>query len=351
MSERNQAEEQTLPATPKKLREARRKGQTAHSRDMVTATLTLAGLLYLWLGWDRHVARLRQLLSPPDELYRLPFDQALGPLLGQVLELAVLVVAPLLALLLLVSVVTNIAVTGGPVLAIDPVLPKAERLNPASGLKRIFSLKNLIEVLKSLLKVSLIVACAIGLGLLGLKALIQGPSCGLGCIGTAFGSLVQPLLIAIILVFLLFALFDLGVQRWLFRREMRMTKTEFRRERRDLEGDPAIRQVRRRRRRELVDTGGVPLGLAHASLLLVDRTDNAVGLRYVRGETPVPVVVCKGRADRAFALIGEARQLRIAVLEEPALAEALMRGGGLGEFVPQGLFHQVAAALIRAGVA
>lgn len=137
------------------------------------------------------------------------------------------------------------------------------------------------------------------------------------------------------------------LQRWLFLRDQRMTKTEFKRERKDMEGDPILRQELARQRREFAQGSTMPLGIKHATVLIAEGQSAVIGLRYVKGETPVPTLVCKGRNDRAVQLVAQARQLYIPVVDEPALAQTLLETGKLGDYVDQAHFHDVAAVLIQ----
>ncbi len=348
-SSKDQSEEKSLPASEKKLKDARKKGQVAHSKDMVIGTGTVAILAYIWLAWDKVRTNLATLLILPADTYDMPFLQAAERVADRAMELAVMTVLPLIAIIVLVSVLTNVALTKGFIFSTEPIKPKGEKINPVSGFKRIFSLKNFVELIKSILKTALLTAAAILLVVLGIETLIKGPVCGVECVAYAFGSMVKPLFIAFALIFLLFALLDVGVQRWLFLRDQRMTKTEFKRERKDMEGDPTFRQERMRQRREMAEGVSVPLGVKHATVMISDGQDAVVGLRYIKGETPVPAVVCKGRKDRAIMLIAEARQRYVPVAEDSELTHALLRTSAMGDFVDQAYFHQVAAILIRHG--
>ncbi|MEM7042323.1 MAG: EscU/YscU/HrcU family type III secretion system export apparatus switch protein [Pseudomonadota bacterium] len=349
MSGKDQSEEKSLPASEKKLRDARKKGQVSQSKDMVIGTGTVAILAYIWLAWDRVQANLATLLILPADAYDMPFMQAVERVWTHAFDLAVLTVLPLIVIIILVSILTNVAVTRGFVFSTEPIKPKGDKINPVSGFKRIFSLHNLIELIKSIIKTAMLSAAAAVLVLLGLETLVKGPVCGPECVAYSFGSMVKPLFIAFALIFLLFALFDVGVQRWLFLREQRMTKTEFKRERKDLEGDPMLRQERMRQRREYTEGSTVPIGVKNATVLITDGQGAVVGLRYIKGETPVPALVCKGRNDRAIQLIATARQRYIPVVDDAELTRALLDNGNLGEFVDQAYFHQVAAILIQTG--
>ena len=349
MSGKDQSEEKTLPASEKKLRDARKKGQVSQSKDMVIGMGTVAILAYVWLAWDKVKTNLAALLILPADTYDMPFLQAVEQVARRAFELAVTTVLPLIVIVILVSILTNVAVMKGFIFSTEPIKPKGEKINPVSGFKRIFSLKNLVELIKSIVKTVMLTAAAIVLVLLGLETLVKGPVCGAECIAIAFASMVKPLFIAFALIFLLFALIDVGVQRWLFLRDMKMTTTEFKRERKDMEGDPTLRQERMRQRREYAQGSAIPLGVKNATILISDGQTAVVGLRYIQGETPVPAIVCKGRKDRAIALVAAARQLYLPVVDDPELTAALLESGSLGEFVDQAYFHQVAAILIQNG--
>lgn len=345
---RDTGEEKKLPPSRKKLRDAREKGQVARGQDMVTATTTLAALAYLWLRREGIEDRLARALTLPAEMVDRPFLQAAQTLAAGLVRLGAEIVLPLAALVIAVGVVANVLVAGGPVFAIEPVLPRGDKINPANGLKRVFSLRSLLEILKSVVKAACLFL-AVGLTVYaGLGLLVQASSCGVPCLGLAFDGVMKPLLLAAVGVLLAAGVVDVGLQRWLFRRELRMTETESKRERKETEGDPLIRSARRRRHRELAD-GTVRVGMRHATLLVVDRAGTAAALRYVRGETPVPLLVAKGRGARALGLFEEAAERALPLHEDPFLAEALARRTAPGTFVPQDLFDSVATALTRAG--
>lgn len=349
MSGKDQSEEKSLPASEKKLRDARKKGQVSQSKDMVIGMGTVAILAYVWLAWDSIQANLLTLLILPADTYDMPFLLAVDRVMSSAFELAVMTVLPLIVIIIIVSILTNVAVMQGFIFSVDPIIPKGDKINPISGFKRIFSIKNFVELVKAILKTVLLSAAAVILVWLGIETLVKGPVCGPECIALSFSEIVKPLFIAFALIFLLFALADVGVQKALFLREMRMTQTEFKRERKDMEGDPTLRQERNRQRREYSEGSQMPIGIKNATVLIADGQSLVVGLRYIKGETPVPGLVCKGRNDRAIHLVAAARQLYIPVVDNPELTKALLDSGNLGEYVDQALFHEVAGVLIQVG--
>ena len=345
----NDSEERSEAATPKRLRDARKKGQVSSSRDMVLAATTSVALLYLWFGAGWIGEKLQRLLVLPGETYGLPFEQAAGLLAAEALDIAAEILAPLLVIVLLMAFVTSMIVIGGLVFSGEPIKPNLSRINPISGFAKIFALRNLIEFLKSLFKVVLMTALIATVSLLGLDALIKVPLCGVSCAAAVFGALTKPVVAIAIILLLIFGLLDIGVQRWLFLRDMRMTKTELKRERKDMEGDPQIRRARRREQRAIAE--GSAVGVRQATVILTDGYGVAVGLRYVRDETPVPLVVCRGRKDKARDIINLAQRQGTPLVADPGLAEKLSSGIAVGAAVPEAHFKEVGQALVKAGVA
>ncbi len=141
---------------------------------------------------------------------------------------------------------------------------------------------------------------------------------------------------------------DVPIQRWLFLRDMRMTTTEYKREHKDLEGDPLVRQELQRQRREVV-MQPVRLGLKNAVIVFA-AGDRLVALRYVKGETPVPVIVGKGQGRAADEMANQARQLGIPVVEDAAVAEPLFETSRTGGYISQDHFSPVVRHLVRLGL-
>jgi type III secretion protein U len=225
--------------------------------------------------------------------------------------------------------------------AVEPMKPNADNLNPIEGLKRMFAVRGVIELVKNLLKTLLLTTCCVGIGLMSVNAILRAPACGLGCVGPLVAAAIRPLLVAGVIALIGAGLADIPVQRWLFRREMRMTRTELKRERRDQEGIPEIRTAQRRGRRELME-GAAPVGVA-ATTIFIEGDGVAVGLRYVRGETPVPRLVCKGRGMRAQHLL--ALGADVVTVADAELAADLDRRVEVDNFISEEFFDPVARAL------
>lgn len=339
-------EEKTLPASEKKLRDARRKrGQVAHSKDLVTAVSLLAMLAYLSFAWPRIRDQVVQLLEAVSDAGSEPFAQIQGRAVSLALQILVTTSASIAAVVLVATMTAGIVATGGLVFSFELVSPKLSHVNPAEGAKRIFSLRNIVEFAKGLIKV-VSLAIAFWLALRGLlQPLFEMPVCGESCLGPMLLATLKPLAVTGAFVFMAIGLVDVLIQRRLFLRDMRMTRTEYKREQKDLEGDPLIRSERRRVARRM-SVGQTRTGIRHA-VVAVAHDDRIVGLRYKAGETPVPVVVSKAAGEDGLRMLAEARELGIPVIDDAALVLALAQDHGVGKLVQSQYFRAVAEILLK----
>jgi type III secretion protein U len=345
----NENEEKSLPASQKKLRDARRKGQVPHSRDLVSGvTLTLM-LIYLWLTWPALGDRLVELVNIVSGDADLPFAETASRAVRLSLELLLSTSLPLLAILVVGDFVAGIAGTLGPAFSFEPLKPKFERINPAEGLKRIFSARNVVEFIKSAVKVA-VLGTAFFVVLRGaLQSLFEIPVCGVWCLTTESVQAAKPLAAIAAVTFLAIGLFDVLIQRQLFLRDMRMTRTENKRERKELEGDPLIRRERRRHRVLQVAGGMVNVGISRAVIAIM-HGNRVVGIRYRMGETPVPFVVCRADGEAGVAMLAELRERGIPIVDDADFVAALAARHRPGDMVEADLFSAVARALVGAGI-
>lgn len=341
------SEEKSLPASRKKLDDARKKGQVAKSQDLVAAFALATATLYVLYAFPDFVSRIRELLELSSRIYVQSFDELWPRMLAIATKIIFSVVVPLLAIVAAAAILANMVVMRGFVFSFEPIRPNFEHINPASGLKRIFSAKSFVEFLKSIAKVVALAAAFVIVFGIGLQALMQAPSCGMPCVYDTSLALIQPIVITAIIIFFVVGAIDVILQRQLFLREMRMTKTEAKREFKDMEGDPLIKRERRRQTQDIAQRN-VKVGLKNASLLIGKPGVAVVGLRFVRGETPVPTVVCRGQGPEANVLMTEANLLGIPVVNDGLLAKEIIERAAVGDPVPDSQFQPVADLLVAA---
>lgn len=341
------SEEKTQPATDKKLRDARKKGQVAKSQDLVSGMVILACTLCIALIAPRALAQVTALIDLTAQIYIEPFAEVLPRLLDTAQNLLIGTTLPVMAVTLAMVIATNLVTMRGFVFSTEPIKPDIKRINPAEGFKRIFSMRSFIEFSKGLIKVLLLGVAFYVMGRHSLQALMESSRCGAECIESTFYLVLKPLVFTVLGAFLLVGGVDVMMQRWLFGREMKMTLSEQKRERKDTNGNPVIKGELQRQRQEM-QALATKRGVARASLMIGVAGDWVIGVRYVRGETPVPVVVSKATGDEGAQMLADAATLGIGQVRDAALAQKIAKRAVVGDPVPDTTFQAVADVLVAA---
>jgi type III secretion protein U len=341
------SEEKTQPASDKKVADARKKGQVAYSRDLVSALVLLACVA--WLYWQLPVMlrRLAGLFSLAGESSMQPFDAAVRLLFGEALGIVVDCVGPIL-LAVAAAVMAGATInTRGFVFSTAPLIPSYDRIDPVAGLKRLFALRSVIELVKELVKFGLLATVFVAVCRLHLESIVTAPRCGLACLPETFVLVMWPATFVAVVALLVFGLIDARLQTWLHRRDLRMTHSETRRERKENEGDPHIR--RERRKLQVVSQSLVKeRGMDHAMVVIGSEASWVVGLHYRRGVTPVPVVVFRAPPTLAPSALLEARARGKTYVEDAELANTIGRRVPTGGAIPPSTFERVAVHIVRA---
>ncbi len=345
MSEESQ--DKTHQATPHKLREARRRGQVAKSQELnYAAVLAVAvGVCFgAASGMSERALHLAARLF--GELGRTGWSHPeLVRWAGGVFADALILLAPLLLGVALAAVVANVAQVGG-VFSTEALKPDFTRLNPATGIKRLFSLRLLYEALRSVLKLALLGLVAwlairavlpdlLRLG--GSDSRVQGAR-GLGHVG--------PLLFKLLLAVLLIALADLVYTRWDFGKKMRMSHRDLSDEHKNREGDPRIRSRLRQLRAEMLKQAQSTRRVPEADVLITNPTHLAIALSYRHGEMPAPKLLAKGSGEVARKMRSMALAHNVPVVENRPLARALYKQASADDYVPESLYPTVARILL-----
>jgi type III secretion protein U len=337
------SDDKTEQPTEHKLKTSREKGEVARSQDVAVAAAMLAVLITLRATahslWDH----LQSIFALTSDLGQgdLPIPELLRRLQGMLLQ-GVLAFAPLPlagAMGAFVGLVSHV----GFVVAMEAVAPKPEKLDPAAGVKRLFSLKSLLQLLMMVLKAT-VIGVALWIVVRHLLPLIGGAAYqsvpGVGAI--AWESVVLVLTIALG-VFGVLAPVDFMLQKYLFIKGQRMSKDEVKREHKSQEGDPQLKGQRRQIMRENVE-GLAPRKAVASAQAVVVNTHYAVAIRYVADETGLPIILAKGVDGQALHIRRLARELGVPIFANPPLARALHKVP-LGQTIPPELFESVAAVL------
>jgi flagellar biosynthesis protein FlhB len=246
--------------------------------------------------------------------------------------------APPALVALVAAAVAGLLQTGGHV-ALAPLAPRLDRLDPIRGLARRCSSARLAALALGFAKAALVAAALLSGWRVTAAALAQLPRAGSP--GDAAVLLLWPLACRLVLVLLLLGALDLLLVRWRYRRRLRMSRDEVKREAREQEGDPRRRAEQRRHHRALAQAD--PLG--RATCLVVNPTHVAVALHHRRGGGEAPRVLAKGTGAAAARLRARARRAGIPIVRDPPLARALHRLAEVGDEIPEELYDAAAALL------
>ncbi len=338
-------QEKTLPATPKRLEQAREEGQVARSRELGACAVVLASAALAWGAGSAAVEYCQRLMraglsvdrdsvfaasAPGERLYTLGVEAFIGML-------------PLLFVVVVVAILSALMM-GGWLFSPKAFQPDFTRLSPLKGFKRIFSVEGLTELFKAFAK-ALLVGLIGGVFLWTHRAeMIElarlDPGQGLAALGT----LVQGSLLALAAALGLIALIDVPLVLWKHHKGLRMSLEEVKREMRESEGDPQLKAHIRSQQREIARKR-MMAEVPKADVVVTNPTHFAVALSYSERANGAPRVVAKGRGDIALKIRSLAGEHSVPILEAPPLARALYQHTELGDEIPPALYNTVARVL------
>ena len=345
MAENQDGQEKTEEPTSKRLQDSKKKGQIARSKELNTMAITLIGGLAL-VGMSSRLGQdLTQIMAGGFTIARAElFDP--GALLRRLADAIIdslIMLAPFFLVVVAVAVASSVAL-GGVAFSGQTLAPKLSKLNPISGLKRLFSVKGLVELLKAMAKFFLVCgATALTLWLLldqfiGLSRLELGPAV------SELGSLVGGSFVLISSTLIVIALVDVPFQLWDHKRQLKMTRQEVRDEMKETEGRPEVKSRIRNLQHEMAQRRMME-EVPKADVIVTNPTHYAVALSYNQFTMTAPKVVAKGVDLVASNIRRVAREHDVPIVESPMLARAIHAHAELGDYIPAGLYLAVAKLL------
>jgi flagellar biosynthesis protein FlhB len=335
------------PATPFRLSEARKRGSVAKSLEL-SSLLALVTLLVVVMLWARAMIERQFRLDAAlvSQAHQLSF--AVPALLGWLRHVAIESLATLVPLLLPVLAVAIVGglLQNGPIFSTEPLKPDFNRINPAAGAKRFFSLRLLFEAGKTVVKVVLFGVAIYLLWRSLLPALppLMHATAGGWLLALLDGA--RSIVFKLVLVAALIAVVDILFTRWSWHDQLKMSRRQVREELKNREGDPRIRVRLRELRREMLKRAKAVRRLPDADVLITNPTHLAVALLYRREEMSAPQVIAKGSGEIAQHMKEVARRHGVPVVESPTLARTLYDAVDLDGSVPERYFAPVAKLLV-----
>jgi flagellar biosynthetic protein FlhB len=342
MAENEDGQERTEDATPKKLADSRKKGQVARSKELTTMMVTLAGAIMLLFGGAKLAASLQEMLAKSlSPGFLLPdTEQVIASRLYETLVTGLLTIWPILVVAIIAAIFSS-TILGGWTFNLSV---KPERMDPIKGVGKLFSLRSLGELAKSLIKMLFIGAAAVFL-LSGMAEDILG--LGMQEPKTAIRNSAQMLVWFFFIVSLplvAIAALDVPWQLWNYHKELRMTRQEVRDEHKESDGRPEVK-AKLREMQQAAANSRMMEKVPTADVIITNPTHFAVALKYDEARMAAPMLLAKG-ADNIAAKIRElAAEHDVPIVESPRLARAVFASTDLDAEIPGGLYLAVAQIL------
>ncbi|OCT13801.1 flagellar biosynthesis protein FlhB [Paenibacillus pectinilyticus] len=339
------AGEKTESATTKKRQDARKKGQVAKSMDLPAASI----LLFSFLAFVMFGSYMKEKII---NIFRNVYENQLGMDITagnvQVLFMdlgkqGLMIMAPIFILVVLIAFIANYAQIGFMFIG-DPLMMKFDKINPISGFKRIFSLRTVMDFLKSTLKM-LIIGYAVYTTLMGEKARLLGLGhTPLESTFSFIASVTLSLGIKIGAILIVLAIFDYIYQKYEYEKSLKMSKQDIKDEYKKSEGDPLIKGKIRAKQRQMA-MQRMMQEVPKADVIITNPTHFAVALKYDSINMQAPTVIAKGADYMALKIKEVAKQNNIMTMENKPLARAIFAQVEIGEAIPAELFQAVAEVL------
>ncbi|MFO7707966.1 MAG: flagellar biosynthesis protein FlhB [Desulfobacterales bacterium] len=339
-------QERTERATAKRRQEARKRGQVAMSREIPSALILLTALGVFFFAGPGVFERCTELVGAMFRnlhALRLTTIADAAALAAELFRTIILLLLPIFLPLLVAGFVGNVAQIGFEAHA-EALTPKFSKMNPISGIKRLVSLRSLVELVKSILKILFVgaIAYAVISGFLqDFPGLVRYDILSLWAFThqAAF-----KIIFYVCLAMLALAALDTLYQRWQYEQSLKMTKQEVKDERKQSEGDPKVKARIRSLQRQTA-YHRMMAEVPKADVVITNPTHLAIALKFTPDEMPAPRVVAKGAGTIAERIRETAREHDVPMVENKPLAQALFKMADLGDYVPVDLYRAVAEVL------
>jgi flagellar biosynthetic protein FlhB len=339
------SEDRTEEPTAQRLRKAREDGQVARSQELPPAAMMVVATLFFTLMGQYIFSKMQTLFVHQLQFDRRITDKAelLPAIFGTSVADGFLIVLPLLAVLFLVAIFST-GLAGGFIYSPQLILPKFNKLNPLTGLKRMFGPEALMQLGKAVLKFLVVGAILLISVMNNLNELTHISQMDLGPAITIAGHIIVDACFWLSLGLVLVALVDVPLQRHQLNKKLKMTKQEVKDELKNAEGNPEVKGQIRRRQREILNNK-MMAKVKDADVVITNPTHFAVALSYDPLGDGAPLLVAKGEDSMAARIREEAKTHGVYLFEAPMLARALYFTTKLDHPIPEALYHAVAQVI------
>lgn len=338
--------DKTEKPTAKKIRDARKEGNVSKSKDLTSTVLLLAWVVAGWLLASSMYRRIAEMFAEGFKAMQMPFDQGFPMVVQTAVTALVMCTLPFLVMALMIGVFVEFLQVG-PVVAFKKLAPDLKKMNPVDGIKKMFSMDNLVELVKSILKC----AAMLGIGYVVIKGMLRDllmlPYTDPSAMGGAIWHGMVRIVVWTVVVFFFVSALDVWYQKFSYIKKLRMSRRDIKQEVKENEGDPYIKSRRRQLHQEWSQQNMLS-AVRNSNVVVTNPTHIAVAIQYEHGETDLPVVVAKGEGDFAEQIKKAAAEAGIPILQNVPLARGLNERIALDDYVSEDFFDAVAQVLFWA---
>ena len=346
--EKDDSQEKSQEPTSRRLEKAKEDGKVLSSKEAFVFTSMFMGVLLLYFSpmlLDDFLKICKSLFSFGPELVsgKSPLE-SMAKVIKFFLQVFLIFSIPLL----IVSIITQFIV-GGINFSIKSIYWKIEKINPIKGLKRIFSIKGLVELFKAILKVSLLGIISYFVINYYLADLTNLTTANLFSAVNRLSSFFPDLVISLLLALAFIAFIDIVYQKYDYIKQLRMSHQDLKDEYKETDGQPEVKQKIRKLQAQAAMKGRKETAsidnLQEATAIITNPTHFAVALKYEVGDSSAPVIISKGKGKNAEEIIKKGKELQIGTMQSPKLARALYFTSEIGDEIMSKLYNAVAIAL------
>lgn len=346
MAEENEGADKTEKPTSKKLRDARKDANVAKSRELTSTVLIMGWLAGGWMLMGFMFRRVRGLFDYSLELMTQPFDIAILAIAPIAAQTFLAMTLPLLLLAVMLALIVEFLQVG-PVVSMKKVTPDLSKMNPVSGIKKMFSMDNLVELVKSVFKSAALLSIG-GFVLWGmLPHLLHLPFAQPASVGSAIWHALKWIGIWTIFVFFFVSAVDASYQKYSYIKKLRMSRRDIKQEVKENEGDPYVKQRRKQLHQEWSQQNMLN-AVRGSSVIVTNPTHIAVALQYEPGNDDLPIVVAKGEGHVAEEIKRVAEESGVPILQNVPLARGLNAQVEIDDYIGDDFFEAVAQVLFWA---
>lgn len=336
--------EKTEAPTPKRREEARKKGQAPKSQDLAQVATLFVGVILINITFKQSFSRIYNVLS--EHFQEINVDvlsmEKFGETMVKFSELFFVVTSPILLSVLIIGILVNYLQVGF-MFTLETVKPSLEKINPLKGLKNLLSMKKVVDLLKTLIKMGIIGGYAYLVIRGNVEEYLKIPFINMNESFKIVGKLCFDVVIKIATGLLVVAFADYIYQRWEFERSLKMSKQEIKEEFKQTEGDPLIKSKLRQMQRDLLNRKMIE-EVPKATVVITNPTHLSIALKYEKG-MGAPEVVAKGADFMALRIREVAKESKIPIMENKPLARAMYPVVEPGSEIPEEYYQAVAEIL------